>query len=714
VRAEDQAVQRMTMSDKRQRRPAITPPGDLVDIPELPLPVGTPKSGHHSTPDTWQPPRWIQAAENHTVVLDRGKLWLTITYACRGWRIPKAVFYWAGQGLVGCCRECGYVLSGAGKVADAVYSFSAALDHENAAKAALGTAHQYRGAERHVNAKTGRRRLMVAAVAAVVLLGLWLGFYHLEAGAITGIGIAILLDALGRHRKPPKTAPPHRPRSLVEGMPVSLLRREITIFLAEEGYENSITVGDVRWALDRHEYHVDVVTYIEIEPKLLRTLEKRISAPDRAIRVVTDPHNSAVKTLMIRTGNPLANVPTLPWIPAGALSAWQPLPLGLSADPDTPYALNIAGQHISIIGVQGAGKTTVHMNNAIDRLAACRDAVQWGVTLDKPENFKAWGDVLSRTAYTVHDIDQLLDAALDELERRSGVLDELTKIARSMDDPSLRRKEWCPDLGPALFIWFDEFPQLIPWDGTKLAEDGTKPNLLLKVERLIRIGRALGISVGLAMQATGNQDSGSSVVAKLTTIKIVGPCSEADTVKVFGKDKRDAGYAPHLLVPAKLGGNHHDAGMAVIDGAGFGPDYVRGGAPFDVLARSMRREQEWAQTGNKPVLPSRASKDILDVETVPPGLAAVIQAFAHYENVDVLSSALVLSHANEHGGRWTATTLAETLVTECPTVFRPRETTRDGRCRIKRRNVKCYHLGDVEAAIRSLDKETPHAVRYRN
>jgi hypothetical protein len=655
------------------------------------------------------PPRWLSAAENHSI--DRRKLVKHTQYALTGWRLPKAVLYWMWRGAVGICRELMMVPAGAGKVTDSLYAWGAAIDHEQAARVALGTPHAYRGAERHVNAKSWRKRLLAAGATIVIGIGLWLGFYQQTAGWVTLFCVIGLLDIIGRRARPKPEAPAAKPRPLIEGMPTHLLKEELYIVLEEEGYvtktdrgyEGLITISDVILDITRHEYHVHIVTHTEIKPELLRQIERRINAPKNSIRQIIDELNSADQVLQIRTGiNPLANVSELPWIPYGEVSAWDLLPLGASANPDTPYQLVFSGQHISIIGATGAAKTTVHMNNAIDRLSACRDAVQWAATLDKPDNFEAWGDVLSKTAYTVQEVDQLLDNALTEMDYRAEVLRELTAKAREQKNPSLRKREWTPDLGPALIIWFDEFPQIAEWNGTKLDDSGNKPNLLVKIERLLRVGRGLGISVNVGMQATGNTDSGSSIVTKMTTIKIVGPCAMADTVAIFGKEKRDQGYAPHLLKPAKLGGSHNDAGMAVIDGAGFGPDYVRGGAPLDVLVRSLRREAEWKAAGGPPKLETEDTEPKLyaiNAVTIPAGLAAVDAALNHY-SADVLSSALVVEHANTHGGNWTQSTLAGTLRKESPDVL---VKAHDGRCRVKKKNLQCYHRSEVDEALQRLE-----------
>lgn len=686
------------MAFRSSRSPAA-PPRSLARVPGLPTP------GHDAAPYM---PSWLQAADHHTLPVSPRRLRATCSYLTDPWyRVPKALAILLGRKARGCWYECGYVIEGANVVVDKVYSFGAALHYEQGVALALGTNHAYRAKERHINARRSRGILIIAALGAVAVLAIWLKFHHPYAGLAISIGLATALDAIGRRGRAPKPKPHRKPAPLRSGTPCTIVWGQISEFLRSQKTDlsSAIQVYDVRVDPWRDAYLVDVHTEMEIKADLLRALEMRIRVPNNCrIRLVHGQH-AADKTLIIPLSNPLEHITELPWIPAGALSAWNPLPLGESVDPQTPYELILAGQHMSIVGLPGAGKTTVHINNAIDRLSACRDAVQWAATLDKPDNFKAWGTVLSRTAYTVMDIDALLDDAITEMERRSRVLDELTARARQLGDPSIRRKEWTPDLGPALFIWLDEFPQIAPWNGTKRDAHGNAPNLLFKVERLLRVGRAMAVSVGLGVQKTGNQDSGSSVVVGLTTLKIVGPCDERDTVAVFGVDKRDAGYAPHLLEPAKLGGPHCDAGMAVIDGARFGPDYVRGGAPFDVLARSMRREAEWADKGNRPMLPIEVvipAVPFINAEALPPALGALVMAFDHYQ-ADILSSDIIVTYANLQGDNWTQDSLAEALKRESPQVS---VTTKNGRCRVRRKTLRSYYKRDVDQALQALE-DTP-------
>jgi hypothetical protein len=354
--------------------------------------------------------------------------------------------------------------------------------------------------------------------------------------------------------------------------------------------------------------------------------------------------------------------------------------------------------HMLIVAMTGGGKTTVHINNIIDRLAATVDVIICAGALVKVADFVAWRSVIYRLAQTVEEMDDLLQWALDEIARR----DQLLKDIAADDDPTNDLDSWDPALGPAIVIILDEFPEIAEYNGTGVHKDD--PNLLEKAKRIMRTGRGLALTLILGIQASGNQDWGSSVMSKQIQVTIIGPVSEDDTVAILGKNKRDQGYAPHLLRAAVDADNFYDAGMAVIDGPGFGADYVRGYKPFNVKARAMRREAEWKEMNNRPQMPSGPALSlVINAETVPNALAAVDAALKHY-NARILSSALVVQHANEHGGSWTPTSLSRELEKE--TEMRPHKDgwSHNGRCDVNKKTLKCYHRKDIDDAFQAIER----------
>ena len=93
------------------------------------------------------------------------------------------------------------------------------------------------------------------------------------------------------------------------------------------------------------------------------------------------------------------------------------------------------------------------------------------------------------------------------------------------------------------------------------------------------------------------------------------------------------------------------------------------------------------------------------IASIPPALAAINVALK-YHNRDILSSALAIKHANEHGGKWTAISLSAALRNEIPgndkgTVIGPR----NGYCRVSctpEQRCRCYYRADVDTALKAL------------
>lgn len=641
-------------------------------------------------------PAWARQFE-HGGQLSRRKIKAWLRY----WRplIPRILRRTIAWLLKAPFTELIPISCGFGKLLDVLVSFTRADHWVEAAKVAAGTPHAYRAQEKRNNTKRNRGIIMAGALAALVGVCAWLYFVHPDWLAMAAIVFVGLLDAWGRRSTDKPAAPPHKPRPLIEGMSTRQLVGELRIIFTEEGYEENVTVHGASWDIERREYRAGVTTYAELKPELLRTIERRLSAPEGSIRVVGPPNDASNRTLVFRLGNPLAKVPEAPWHKAGTLSAWHPLDLGLS-NGDQPFELVFAGRHIIVVAKTGGGKTEVHFNNSIDRLAATEDAVIWGISLVKAAAFVAWRSVIQEKAFTVEEADVLLDMALEEIARRDKVLQDIAED----DDPDNDTASWIPELGPALIIFIDEYPQLSKWNGTKLHTDGEKYNLLAKTEQVYRTGRGLAVTLVIGIQKTGNDDTGSTVVSSQSGVFIVGPCDETDTVNIFGKEGRDAGIAPHLLHPAvtKAGGliEPNDAGMAVVKAPGFGSDYVRGYKPFSVKRRAMRREQEWRIEGNQPFIdfeavPGAAPGMVRNAEVLPPALTAVDGALKHH-NAGILCTELVLAYANSHGEGWTPATLAEALRLESPSVaVKPRK----GRCRVKARSLQCYHRVDVATAL---------------
>src|SRR5690606_5521092 len=138
-----------------------------------------------------------------------------------------------------------------------------------------------------------------------------------------------------------------------------------------------------------------------------------------------------------------------------------------------------AGTHVAVVGMTGSGKSKSVLWSMIDRISVCRDAVIWGIDLAQGPALPMWRGVIQRRAFTPAHADELLDAAIAEIERRMRVL---TAIAED-DDPDNDTDEWHSGLGPALVVVADEFALIAEHDGTRGRAD-----LLGKFEQIVRTG----------------------------------------------------------------------------------------------------------------------------------------------------------------------------------------------------------------------------------
>jgi hypothetical protein len=146
------------------------------------------------------------------------------------------------------------------------------------------------------------------------------------------------------------------------------------------------------------------------------------------------------------------------------------------------------------------------------------------------------------------------------------------------------------------------------------------------VERIVRTGRKVWVTLILATQKTGNSDFGSRVVATQLGVKILMACAEEDTVRLLSTQHRDAGWAPHALQPG-VEGDPRDAGKCYLSSPTHDlPDIYRcymAMTPGEVKRRARQRVAD-----GLPALQGRQRLEAVDAVEVPPALAAVESAFA--------------------------------------------------------------------------------------
>lgn len=577
-----------------------------------------------------------------------------------------------------CLREVIPVARGAGWLVAGWWRFATDAEWRTKMRGAAereGYRHYEQGRERHLSRVRFRvvGSLIIGlpgAGGAWVAVELWPGW-----AAVVGFGVVGVLDLIGRAtRKQDPDAPEAEPEwvLLAPGVPLAKLRASIVGVLTAEGLED-LTADSLVWLERRKQYRLRITTQHEIKDSDLRAVERAVGAPKGAISLL-ETNISAVRELVIPDGDPhdIRSIPTCPWVPTGSISINDLITLGVSVG-ELAFALRLAA-HIQIVGGTGGGKTKWALWVLIDLLSACRDVVLWQVGVRKEPDMTLWGGVLQRRASTSEEAKVVLEAVVEELERRQAELDALAED----DDPTNDRNEYTTDMGPVLFVVLDEFSLLVQ-----------HPELLALVEYVIREGRKVLILLILATQKTGNTDFGSTLMQGQPNIKIALPCTQADADKMFTPDKRKAGWAPHLLT-AGVTGNPHDAGKCYVEsGELTEPDVYRFYRPLSNGEIKRRRAQRLAD--GLPTL-GESKGDSIDVQTIPDYFAAITAAFSAHRGIEYLSAQEIGTYAAGVGLPWNDKVRSELREAGV-------------RTRDKFGQGKKYFRMDVEAAVKAAEND---------
>lgn len=571
---------------------------------------------------------------------------------------------------------------GLGRILTGWADWMAATAHAEMLRAA--TDHTEKYASELLAAQSGRRKLSAAGAVMLAAVVWWAAISYPSALAVAGVVLVGVADAVGRKVSPATTSalPPPARTVLTEGVPLvqvtrAIVDRALSRWGIELGIDRAMTYSPAR-----REYEVYVTSPEAITREHLADFERAIGATDHAMRCLAPADKSAsVRRLVIREGDPLVDVPPAPWIPSGTRSIADPLEIGVSMT-DTPFALVFAGEHIKVVGATGSGKTSWFLRNTIDAISSCLDAVLWGIDLTGGPEQSLWRGVIQRRAFTPEDAEALLDAALAEIARRSAILAGFA----ADDDPSNDDiTEWCTQLGPALILVIDEFSTLAEYDGK-----AGRLNLLGKCELIVRTGRKAWVSLVALAQKTGNDDFGSTTMTTQANTSIALPCAAPDAVRLFGVERRDAGYTPHLLQPGTKT-ERRDAGKCYIESPLHrAPDLYSCYAPM--AAGEVKRRARQRMADGLPTLDGGPVGQVDAVE-VPAILVAVEAAFAAAGDPDRIATAELLERLDDAG--LTETKLAELL--------RPHDV-RPGRWRpaTGANAVRGYVLAEVRDALRNL------------
>lgn len=599
--------------------------------------------------------------------------------------------------------ELGPVLRGVGRVAVAWAEWRGLVELADAARQAEGSkrADAQKAVERQRSARTWGSLL--------VLVGAAVGSWFLATTEPTwAIGVAVLLlavfDAIGRRGRVKTEAPPlpAMPAVLGSDVPLQQIQRSILAVFDREGFEEaSVRVArPLCWDAARQEYRLSLATADAIKPEHLRAVERAIGARDFAVRALAT-ETAQVRDLVVRIGDPLAVPAPRPFIPTGTRSITQGVELGVSMT-EVPFVLPAAGVHARHVAGTGGGKTKWQMRAAIDALSACHDVVLGGIDITNGPELSLWRGVIQYRGLDVAGAEAVLDKALAEIDRRAKIL---TAFAED-DDPDNDVDEWHSGLGPAFVVFVDEFALTAVFNGKGDYKD--EPNLLAKAEQIVRTGRKHWVSLWMYTQKTGNDDFGSTTMGSQCAVTVAGPCEGPDTLRMFGLERRDAGYAPHLLAPG-VEGDIRDAGKVYVDSPMHRtPDLYRCYAPGTTSEVKRRARQRLAD--GLPTLDGRGNRsgvvDELDAVEVPVVLGAVETVFATRGWPERITTGELVAALREDGvampgdgddvaadGRW----LAEQLR---PDGLRPRDNRWSPTPGANA--VRGYYADDVRAAIGGL------------
>jgi hypothetical protein len=425
--------------------------------------------------------------------------------------------------------------------------------------------------------RSGHRRLS-AVVLLLMLAGLSVMYFIQPLWLILiGVGVFSIFDIVGRRNPVEGPSRVVRRTLLEEGAPLGALATQVIQRLNEENVR-----ADPGGPMTVHagsEYRMPVVHEDAIEPKHLRSLERHLAARPLSIRLV-GTEDSGTSELRLPTRDHLAKVPPREWAPTGSRSISDPADLWVRSDGD-PSSPVLEGVHVDMVGTTGSAKSSA-IQEMVSFFGECRDVYPVFADLTKGPLGPLNKRVLRRSAYTVDELDALLDWVLARVEERHVVLNRLAESDDPDDDEA--PIEWDLSWGPQIELVIDEYSYVARHE-----------ELHEKVEEIMRIGRKVRVCVIRASQKSGTKDLGSTLAASLVGLKILLACEEADTTKMLSTGHRDRGWSPHEFRPA-VKGDVRDAGKCFVWGPSHrDPEVHRFHTPLEpgeIKRRDRRREAD--------------------------------------------------------------------------------------------------------------------------
>lgn len=519
--------------------------------------------------------------------------------------------------------------------------------------------------------------MLLAAVVAVTVWNVYLG------AALVLAGLA-RLDYLGRQpigNEPAAPEAPLAPSPIRTGMSLGSVRSQLIEGALALGFDMS--AQRPRPFVRGEGFDVRVQTQHPLDPATLRDLERRVQIPQNSITIVVDAADSSVRDMRITLSDPLSDMPGRDEPEFDSLSVREPALCGLD-ETGRPYREVFSRSHVQIVGKSGSGKSSA-LWRFLRLVAAWNDATCDGIDLTRGPAFSALRGVLTRRGFTYEDACAILRDRKAEAEARIARLGEIADSDDEQYDDADENHVPTPD-EPQRFVAIDEFHAFASASRAQAAADGDKSGLgdgLELVEWFLRYARKAAVTLVMSGQGSKGTDTGTTTIRDLITIVILFACDSQDVLRTLGKDARDAGWRPDLLLPAQ-DDNVRDAGKCYTqsgenDDSGQRRWYRYSLGEVRQFARAYR-----AYTGDT------APTAEVDAVVVPEVLQAVVRLAAEH-GVDRVPSEVVA----------TALGSSQTLVAEA---MRPhRVSTHRDRCSLAQgRTVACYRVAEVQAAIDRL------------
>jgi S-DNA-T family DNA segregation ATPase FtsK/SpoIIIE len=252
----------------------------------------------------------------------------------------------------------------------------------------------------------------------------------------------------------------------------------------------------------------------------INAIESGLGIRPGSARVLPDATRADRFTLRVIEADPHAH--PIPWPSPSSTSVTRPVELGLSED-GQPVQVLILRRNVLVGGTTGSGKSGV-LNIILATLAACTDAVIWGVDLKGGMELHPWASCLGRLATTPEQANELFRDAVVLLNQRAAL-----KAAHG-------ERVWEPTYeDPALVIVVDEYAEL-PDEAHDCADS------------IARRGRAVAVNLIAATQRPTQQAMGKHAVRSQMDVRVCLRVRERrDVDLVLGQGSFNSGWHAHTL-----------------------------------------------------------------------------------------------------------------------------------------------------------------------